>query len=136
MLKSCSYCGRIHDSRKECKQKKAAEQARWENRKHTKALMFRRSNKWTEKSIRIRERDNYMCLCCKSMMEGTKNQFNTEDISVHHIVPIEEDYEQRLEDDNLITVCGMHHEMCEAGKISRVVQMTLAQKSTVAYELL
>ena len=136
MLKSCNYCGRIHDSKKECTQKKAAEQARWENRKQTKALMFRRTGKWTEKSVQIRERDNYMCLCCKTMLAGTKSQFNTEDISVHHIVPIEEDYEQRVEDENLITVCEVHHEMCEAGRISRTVQKALVKESIVAYEKL
>ena len=136
MLKSCRYCGRIHDSKRICTQKKEAEQARWENRKQTKALMFRRSSKWTEKSVQIRERDNYMCLCCRAMLARTKKQFNTEDISVHHIVPIEEDYEQRLEDENLITVCEKHHEMCEAGKISRAVQKALAKESIDAYEQL
>ena len=136
MLKSCQYCGRIHDSKKKCTQKEAAEQARWEKRKQTKALTFRRTSRWTEKSVQIRERDNYMCLCCRAMLEGTVNQFNTEDISVHHIVPIEEDYEQRLEDENLITVCGVHHEMCEAGKISRTVQKALAKESIDAYEQL
>ena len=134
MLKSCSYCGRIHDSKKECKQKKEAEQKRWENRKQTKALMFRRSSAWTDKSIQIRKRDNYMCLCCKALLEGTKNQYNTADLSVHHIIPIEEDYEQRLDDENLITVCGLHHEMCEAGKITRKAQIELVKESMNAYE--
>lgn len=134
MLKSCSYCGRIHDSKVTCNKKKEAAQARWENRKKTKALVFRRSSTWTDKSIEIRMRDNYMCLCCKKLFEGTKEQFNTTDLSVHHIVPIEEDYEQRLEDNNLITVCGIHHEMCEAGKITREVQFNLAKESIDAYE--
>ena len=136
MLKSCSYCGRIHDSKKECKQKKEAERKRWENRKQTKALMFRRSGEWTDKSIQIRKRDNYMCLCCKAMLEGTKKQFNTSGLSVHHIIPIEEAYECRLDSENLITVCGPHHEMCEAGKISKKVQKALVKESIVAYEQL
>lgn len=134
MLKSCSYCGRIHDSKKVCKQRQQAEQIRWTNRKLTKALMFRRSSKWTEKSVQIRERDNYMCLCCRAMLEGTKNQFNTTDISVHHIVPIEEDYGKRLDEENLITVCGLHHELCESGRISRKVQSELVKRSIDAYE--
>lgn len=134
MLKSCSYCGRIHDSKIECKQKKEAIQRRWGKRRDTKAFMFRRSNKWTDKSVQIRARDNYMCLCCRAMMDGTRKQYNIDDISVHHIVPIEEDYELRLSDDNLITVCGMHHEMCEAGKIQREEQKRLAKDSMSRYD--
>ena len=64
----------------------------------------------------------------------TELSSNTADLSVHHIVPIEKDYEQRLDDENLITVCGLHHEMCEAGKITRKVQIELAKESMNAYE--
>ena len=129
MLRSCKYCGRIHDAKEICAQKKQAEKRRWEKRKQTKATQFRRSDAWTEKSIRIRQRDKYMCLCCKAMLKGTIQQYNTKDLSVHHITPIEEDYDLRLEDENLITVCGIHHEMCEAEEISRDVQRDLAVRS-------
>ena len=134
MLSSCSYCGRIHDKNKDCEKKKKAIQERYKNRKETKAFIFHHSNKWTEKSIQIRKRDNYMCLCCKAMMKGTEKQYNTNDLSVHHIAPIEEDYEQRLEEENLITVCTVHHKMCEDGKISREKQRKLVKESINAYE--
>lgn len=62
-------------------------------------------------------------------MPNTLKKFNTEDLSVHHIVPIEEDYSQRLDGSNLITVCGIHHEMCETGIISRDVQKHLVEES-------
>ena len=60
MLKSCKYCGRIHDSQYDC---------------------------------------------------GRKPQPQKK------ITYIETDYDRRLDDDNLLTVCGMHHEMCESGAI-------------------
>lgn len=126
MLKSCKYCGRIHEEKDVCDPKKKAQEKRWQNRKVTNALMFRRSQAWTQKSIHIRERDKYMCVCCKAQLVGTIVQYNTRDLSVHHIVPIEEDYHKRLDDSNLITVCGVHHEMCEAGEITREQQRTLA----------
>lgn len=69
-----------------------------------------------------------MCVCCAHNLKGTLDVLNTEDLSVHHITPIEEDYDLRLDDTNLITVCGMHHEMCEAGKIGREVQRQLAEE--------
>ena len=129
MLKSCQYCGRIHDANSVCEQKKQAEEKRWKNRKNTQALQFRRSNSWTNKSLTIRERDKYICLCCKAMLPGTVDQYNTRDLSVHHIVPIEEDYGKRLDEDNLITTCGVHHEMCESGEITRDQQRALARGS-------
>lgn len=134
MLKSCKHCGRIHDDKEVCDQKRIAEKRRWENRKQTRALQFRRSNAWTDKSIHIRQRDQYMCLCCKALLLGTVRQYNTRDLSVHHITPIEEDYDQRLSDDNLITVCDIHHEMCESGEITRDMQRTLAKESLYSGE--
>lgn len=128
MLKSCSYCGRIHDSKKWCRQKRDAEQKRWNNRKATKALAFRRTKAWRDKSIEVRKRQHYMCVCCAHNLEGTTNRLNTKDLSVHHIIPIEDDYELRLDNENLITVCDMHHEMCEAGKISRNIQKQIARE--------
>lgn len=32
-------------------------------------------------------------------------------------MPINADWDKRLDDDNLITVCSMHHEMAENGEI-------------------
>ena len=125
MLKSCKYCGRIHDEKIVCEQKQKANNQRWQNRKQTRALQFRRSNAWTDKSVLIRKRDKYMCLCCKAQLIGTVVQYNTHDVSVHHITPIEEDYDMRLDEDNLITVCPVHHEMCERGDITRDEQRRL-----------
>jgi 5-methylcytosine-specific restriction protein A len=129
MLKSCKYCGRIHEASEICEQKEAAITKRMRNRKQTVALSFRRSNAWTNKSLAIRGRDNYLCLCCKAMLLGTQRQYETRDLSVHHITPIEEDYSKRLDDLNLITLCATHHEMCERGDISRDEQRSLVLRS-------
>lgn len=126
MLKSCQYCGRIHDAKNACAEKRQADAARWSRRENTKAAGFRKTAAWTELSKSIRARDNYMCQCCKARMPGTIRAYNTQDLSVHHIVPIEEDYDLRMERSNLLTVCGVHHEMCEAGIIDRETQRALA----------
>lgn len=129
MLRSCKYCGRIHEAQDICPQKQEAITRRMKNRKQTVALSFRRSNAWTNKSIAIRGRDHYLCLCCRAMLPGTVRQFETHDLSVHHITPIEEDYSMRLDDTNLITLCETHHEMCERGDISRDKQRALVLDS-------
>ena len=72
---------------------------------------FRSSRRWREKREQIRHRDKNLCQIC------IRSQYNYENLSVHHAIPIETDYDKRLDDDNLLTVCGMHHEMCESGEI-------------------
>ena len=129
MFKSCKHCGRIHDEKFECEPKKKAVIKRWDSRGKTRAFYFRKTNDWTLKSREIRSRDKYLCLCCKAKLIGTTRQYNSVGLSVHHIVPIEEDYDIRLDEENLITVCEVHHEMCEAGEISRDNQRQLVRES-------
>lgn len=111
MLKACKYCGRIHDSKYDCGKKPHSQRIR------TKASAFRNSRKWRDKRDIIRQRDKNLCQICIRNLYNTKIQFNHENLSVHHAVPIEEDYDRRLDDDNLLTVCDMHHEMAESGEI-------------------
>ena len=108
MLKSCKYCMKIHDSKYDCgKKPKRQKEANEKNK-------FRWSRKWTEKREDIKERDNYLCQVCK--VEG---RYNYIDLEVHHITPLEEDYERRLDDDNLITLCVTHHKAADRGEISK-----------------
>lgn len=100
--KSCRYCGRIHRMGQECQHKQVRAKQR------TEASSFRSTNAWTRKSRQIRERDHGLCRLC--LEEG---QLKWEDVQVHHIVPVEEDWELRLEDDNLISLCGEHHREAE-----------------------
>lgn len=63
---------------------------------------------------KIKKRDKYLCqLCLKD------NIYTYDNLQVHHIIPIEKDYDRRLDSDNLITLCGMHHEQAEKGIISK-----------------
>lgn len=119
MLKSCQYCGRIHEAALICEPKGVAQKKRIANIRDNKARQFRRSTRWTNKSIAIRERDHHLCLCCLHGLPETYRKYNTRNLSVHHITPLEEDYNKRLDDDNLITLCSTHHDMAERGEISR-----------------
>lgn len=80
------------------------------------------------KSLEIRERDRYLCQICIRKLYGTTQQYNNREIEVHHIVPIAEDWDGRLDNDNLISLCGRHHEMAEVGKISQAELKEIARQ--------
>lgn len=112
MLKTCKYCGIVpynhvcpHRTKKE--------------KETTEIDKFRWSRIWQRKREEIKKRDLYLCQICKRKLYNTISQYNTEALSVHHNVPIAEDYNKRLDNDNLITLCSIHHEMCENDEIPR-----------------
>lgn len=55
-----------------------------------------------------------MCVCCRA-----SGFIVCDGLSVHHIVPLEEDIALAAELSNLITLCSSCHERAEAGMISR-----------------
>lgn len=80
---------------------------------------FRWTKAWQRKREQINIRDKYMCQVCIRKLYDTKKQYNYTDIGVHHITPIVEDWDLRLEDDNLICLCERHHKMADAGAIPK-----------------
>lgn len=115
MLKTCSRCGIVSENHI-CPYKK-----HYKKNRHEDADRFRKGTRWTKKSIEIRERDNYLCQVCIRNLYNTINKFTYNDLEVHHIIPINEDYSKRLENNNLITLCQMHHKMADRNEIPRVV---------------
>lgn len=122
MLRSCGYCGRIHNPREVCAQKMARQRRRYRQYDpltRTEEQRFRSSHAWTHKSLEIRERDNYCCQACIRGLKGTRRRLEYESVSVHHAVPLSEDFSRRLDNDNLITLCAVHHDMAERGEIKK-----------------
>ncbi len=107
MLKACPWCGRIHEKRFDCGKRPVHSKFSAQN-------AFRSTKAWQRKRAWIRARDMNLCRWC--LHEG-KIEYNN--LSVHHIEPLEEAWEERLEDENLITLCSNCHELAEAGKIPR-----------------
>lgn len=114
MLKSCPYCGRIHDSKFICQQK---EKAVNKKKKMTVKDKFRGKSAWKRKREEIKERDNFVCQVCVRNLYNPLRIYETDNLQVHHVIPLEKDYNKRLDNDNLITLCERHHEMAEAGEI-------------------
>lgn len=133
MLKACSYCGRIHDSKYMCPKRKQNIKDRQSQRSkaNKKVYDFHRSHKWKGKSIAIRERDNYCCQICARGLHNPDRQYEIDGISVHHIIPIAEDWNERLDDENLITLCATHHEQAEKGQIKRSELQKIAKEQEV-----
>lgn len=113
MLRSCKYCGKIHDSKYNCPSKPQRK------KQVTEADKFRWTSLWQKKREEIKQRDLYLCQICIRELYNTINKYNTEDLEVHHNIPINENYDKRLDNDNLLTVCHSHHDMCESGEIPR-----------------
>jgi len=122
MLRSCKYCLRIHDSKYDCGKKPKRKKPTNEINK------FRWSRQWREKRNQIIERDKY--LCQMSLREDPPRYVYT-NLEVHHIMPIEEDWDKRLDDDNLITLSEEYHEKAERGEISREILIEIARENNV-----
>ena len=112
---TCSKCGIVERGHK-CPYKTYKKKAY-----DTEADKFRKSKRWTDKSIEIRQRDKYLCQVCMANLYNTVQQFNFKQLDVHHIIPINEDYNKRLDNDNLISLCRYHHKMADDGNIPKEV---------------
>lgn len=113
MKKTCSRCGVVYEGH-QCPYK-----VHRKRDKDSNADKFRKTKAWTNKSIEIRQRDRYLCRVCEANLYNTVTQINFDKLEVHHITPINEDYDKRLDNDNLITLCNYHHKLAEAGHIPR-----------------
>ena len=125
MKKSCPYCGRIHERNYICPKKPAPPKR---TKFATDQNKFRRKNAWTKKSIAIRKRDGYLCQICARGLYDPEKMYQSEGLEVHHIVPLKSDYNLRLDDENLITLCEKHHEMAEAGLIPAGLLRRIAEE--------
>lgn len=116
MLKACSYCGGIHSVESKCPYKP---QRQYKLRKDKHIAKFRGSVAWVKKRESIRKRDNFCCRLCIIKPAPNARQYNSTNLSVHHIEPIKSCWNKRLDDDNLITLCDYHHKLAEAGGIPK-----------------
>lgn len=116
MYYSCKHCGRMHPVGVVCRERptRKAKGDRETDR-------FRNTASWQRKREEIKLRDRYLCRVC---LEEHKIVY--EGLEVHHIVPLEEAFAQRLEDCNLITLCVTHHKMAERGDLERGYLTALA----------
>ena len=125
MLKSCKSCGRIHPKGYVCPKKPKPAPHR-----NNKTAAFRKTYAWQKKRDQIVRRDFSLCRACN---EGSYGVFGVpgldQELQVHHIEPLEERFDLRLDDGNLVTLCSGHHRMAEDGDIPRDYLHDLAATS-------
>ena len=123
---SCSYCHKIHDRAYICDKKQTMMKSRHGKKQYkSKYDVFEESNvdgfrstkAWQTKRKDIRQRDNNLCQICFRELYNTMKRLTYDNLSVHHCEPLNESYEKRLDDDNLLTVCEYHHRLCDNGTI-------------------
>lgn len=128
MLKSCTYCHKIHDRSYICSEKEKAlknhrgqkvYKSKYEVFEETNVDGFRSTRPWQRKRKEIRERDNNLCQICFRELYQTIQKLTYDNLSVHHCEPLNESYEKRLDNQNLLTLCEYHHRLCDNGTISQ-----------------
>ena len=107
MLRACPYCGRIHSKDYDCGRKPV-----YGSKDRSAIDMFRGTPAWKRKRAAVRERDGNLCRVCLA-----QSRLVYDDLSVHHIIPIDKGWDMRIDDDNLITLCPHCHEEAEKGNI-------------------
>lgn len=115
VFKSCSVCGKIHDTRTICRAGRIYSGG--DERK------LRSTYKWTMKSQQIREDANHLCEVCRD-----RGEISFDDLSVHHIVKVRDDKGLLLDDSNLICLCSCHHKQADNNELDKDYLLRLAQE--------
>ncbi|MEY2195328.1 HNH endonuclease [Neobacillus sp. BF23-41] len=89
---------------------------------------FRWTNQWKNKSKQIRKRDKYLCQICLRKLYNTAAQYNFTNIEVHHIESIAENWDKRLDDGNLISLCAYHHKMADSREIPKNILVGIVEQ--------
>lgn len=129
-LKTCTYCHKIHDSKKKCTAKKGyyrEKNTRYEKDKNY--IKFIKSKQWNNKSQEIKRLDCYRCLVCQSL-----GLISPTYLEVHHIIKYRNDASLKLDNNNLITLCINHHKQADAStiKASELYRLIKLYRDTTA----
>ena len=121
MLKSCQYCGKLHKKGYECPKKPKPKPRHRDRRNKEK---FRSTAAWQKTRNAIVFRDMGLCQICFE-----NGDYNSENLEVHHITPLAEDFSRRLDRYNLITLCCCHHKQADDGQISAERLFKIAERN-------
>ena len=66
--------------------------------------VFYKSKEWARLAAEVKARDNFECQVCKAQGGLQRSK-----LIAHHIEPLSNAYDKRLDKDNLVTVCHACH---------------------------
>ena len=119
---TCRYCGIVPRGHR-CPNRKTRTKDGNEQ-----AVKFRNTKAWARKSAEVRQRDRHLCQLCLRNLYDTIDWLNYKTVEVHHIIGINEDYNRRLDNDNLISLCSYHHKMADKGEIPKQVLLDIVKE--------
>lgn len=99
----CKGCKTKRDKARKARDKDRYK--RYDKQRDGKQHRFYKTKAWRAVRGRIRSRDNGLCLVCKSRKRIRNGR------TVHHIIPLEDDWNKRLDEDNLICLCDSCHKL-------------------------
>ena len=106
MYKSCSRCGKIHDTKVKCNVTRIY--------LSTRDRELRSKYIWSKKSQEIRDKADHLCEVCRD-----KNIYTYDGLEVHHIEKIRDREDLFLDDLNLICLCQEHHRQAEKNELDK-----------------
>ena len=119
-IKTCAACGKVIGiNQRRCASCDASRvgwvsprQKQYDKKRDPEEVKFRRSRQWRMTRDYIIQRDGYLCQECR------KHGRYTIASEVHHIVPLWQDRDKWLDDDNLISLCRRCHVRMEPARPS------------------
>ena len=127
MLYSCPRCGRVHPYG-QCPVKNQIDGLMSHGKKEpSQNDKFRRGRSWQRKRQRILERDLFLCKVCLDHKYNYSKVKDNRHLQVHHIIPLSERFDLKLNSNNLISLCSYHHKLAELGEIPRSYLQALAK---------
>lgn len=130
MYKSCQYCGGIHPIKYECPKKpKRQYKPNKYSEQNADIKRFRSSKVWQNKRDEMQDRDLHMCqVCIRLLYDWCTVRYNYKNTSVHHIFKLSDNFDRRLSNYNLITLCPCCHTAADLGQIPVSVLLDIAKE--------
>ncbi|EOU1723627.1 hypothetical protein M1Z83_000624 [Clostridium perfringens] len=70
---------------------------------------FYSSSSWQKLRASVMRECGYKCYVCSNVHDDTDVRHYTEAREVHHVIPIRDCWDKRLDVDNLVCLCTEHH---------------------------
>lgn len=118
-LRTCIYCGRVHDDSFKCNFKP---KKNW-NKYKTETDKLRNKKAWARLAERVKKDSNYLCQVCFD-----KGRFVYNGLEAHHIIKISDNPDKLLDENNVVCLCRYCHRQADRGELATEYLRELAKK--------
>ncbi|WP_394864565.1 hypothetical protein [Clostridium perfringens] len=119
-LISCNYCFGFHQKGTDCSKKQKTDyKFKKENLDEVNKMenKFYSSSAWQRLRNSVMRECGWKCYVCSNVYPDTNLRHYTEAREVHHVIPIRDCWDKRLDVDNLVCLCTEHHHMIHQNEI-------------------